>query len=216
MEKTMKTFLKEHPHLWFQGYWIIYLIWFFYLEAVTAPQYIVHCFLDDMIPFCEWFIFPYISWFPMLAWAFAFLWLRDGKSYDKLCLMAFSGMSLCLIIYMLWPNGLALRPQGLPRENIASSVMALLWQADTPSNVCPSIHCQTSAAIALAVTHSKPLEGKTAAQLMVIFWAALICASTVFTKQHSAVDVVLGAAMAVPWYFALYRKEKPLLALAAK
>lgn len=209
----MRAFLKEHPHLWFQGYWAIYLIWFFCLEAVLTPRYIIHCFLDDMIPFCEWFIFPYVSWFPMLAWAFALLWLRDTKSYDKLCLMAFSGMSLCLIIYMLWPNGLALRPESLPRENMASAIISLIWQADTPSNVCPSIHCQTAAAIALAVTHSKPLKGKRAARLLVTLWAGLICISTVFTKQHSVVDVVLGVAMVVPWYFALYRKQNRLLAV---
>ena len=35
-------------------------------------------------------------------------------------------------------------------------------------------------------------------------WAALICASTVFTKQHSIIDVVCGLALAAVWGVILY------------
>lgn len=216
----MKSLLEKYPHLWFQSYWVIYLLWFFALEAVAVPKYIIHSALDDIIPFCEWFVFPYGSWFVMLAWSFLLLWLTDTKSYDKLCLMAFSGMTMCLIVYMIWPNALNLRPEVLPRENIASDILKLAWKVDTPTNVCPSIHCQTSAAMVLAVNRSKKMEGKKAAQWLVALWGAVICLSTVFTKQHSIIDVVLGVAMVVPWYFILYRgkeqskKETPVQAAA--
>ena len=36
-------------------------------------------------------------------------------------------------------------------------------------------------------------------------WAALICASTVFTKQHSIIDVVCGLAVAFVWVPVVYR-----------
>jgi len=39
-------------------------------------------------------------------------------------------------------------------------------------------------------------------------WALLICASTVFTKQHSIVDVVCGLALVAVWVPVLYRKPK--------
>ncbi len=80
------------PHLWFQLYWVIYLIWFFWLDlTVKNPKYIIHAPLDDLIPFCEWFVFPYCSWFFLLAGVTALLWWYDTASYDKLCLMMFSG-----------------------------------------------------------------------------------------------------------------------------
>ena len=42
------------PHLWYQLYWVVYLIWFFWLDlTVTAPKYILHSPLDDLIPFNE-------------------------------------------------------------------------------------------------------------------------------------------------------------------
>ena len=99
------------PHLWFQLYWVVYLIWFFWLDlTITDPKYIIHSRIDDRIPFNEWFIFPYCSWFLLLAGVTALLWWCDTQSYDKLCLTMFSGMTFCLILYMLLPNGLKLRP----------------------------------------------------------------------------------------------------------
>ena len=39
-------------------------------------------------------------------------------------------------------------------------------------------------------------------------WAALICMSTVFTKQHSIIDVVCGLAVAFVWVPVLYRRSR--------
>ena len=108
------------PHLWYQLYWVVYLIWFFWLDlTVTAPKYILHSPLDDLIPFNEWFVLPYCSWFLLLAGVTAALWWCDTASYDKLCMTMFSGMTFCLIVYMILPNGLELRPavETLGRDN---------------------------------------------------------------------------------------------------
>ena len=79
------------PHLWFQLYWVVYLIWFFWLDlTITDPKYIIHSRIDDRIPFNEWFIFPYCSWFLLLAGVTALLWWCDTQSYDKLCVTMFS------------------------------------------------------------------------------------------------------------------------------
>ena len=51
------------PHLWFQLYWVVYLVWFFWLDlTIKDPKYIIHSPLDDSIPFNEWFVFPYCCW----------------------------------------------------------------------------------------------------------------------------------------------------------
>mgnify|MGYP003371952166 CR=1 FL=1 len=153
--KSLKGRLR--PHLWYQAYWFVYLIWFFTLDAlVQDPKYIIHSPLDDYIPFNEWFVFPYCSWFVLLALVLALLWWNDTPSYDRLCLSMFSGMSLCLILYMLFPNGLQLRPDPatLGRDNPALWLMRLLWAADSSNNVCPSIHCQSTGCMALAMWYS--------------------------------------------------------------
>ena len=123
--KFKQLWAQRRPHLWFQLYWVIYLIWFFWLDlTIQTPKYIIHSPLDDMIPFNEWFVFPYCSWFLLLAGVTALLWWCDTASYDKLCLMMFSGMTFCLVIYMLLPNGLDIRPtaEAVGRSNIAMSI----------------------------------------------------------------------------------------------
>lgn len=203
--KTLRTRLK--PHLWYQAYWVVYLIWFFWLDlTITDPKYIIHSPVDDLIPFNEWFIFPYCSWFVLLAVVTALLWWFDTASYDRLCLMMFSGMTLCLIIYMVLPNGLDIRPtaEAIGRENFAMTLMQFIWKADASVNVCPSIHCQSTACMAIAFSGSTLTKQRPWLKAAAWVWAALICASTVFTKQHSIIDVVCGLALAAVWGVILY------------
>lgn len=181
-------------------------------NAPRARYTLIHCALDDVIPFCEWFVLPYCSWFLLLAAALLFLWRTDTTSYRRLCLAMFSGMTFCLLLYMAWPTALSLRPEVLPRDNFASALLRLLWAADTPTNVCPSIHCQSSAVIGLVMWHSAPASRRRALRWASVLWPALICASTVFVKQHSAVDVAWGVALALLWYLWFYRRPRRLRA----
>ena len=206
--RSLRSRLK--PHLWFQAYWVVYRVWFFWLDrTITDPKYIIHSPIDDFIPFNEWFVFPYCSWFLLLAAVTALLWWNDTESYDKLCLMMFSGMTFCLILYMVLPNGLDIRPtaEAVGRDNIAMQIMQLLWKADASVNVCPSIHCQSSGCMALAFSQSRLAKGRPGLKVLAWVWAALICASTVFTKQHSILDVVCGLALVAVWVPVLSAKK---------
>lgn len=206
--RSLRSRLKLH--LWFQAYWVVYLVWFFWLDlTITDPKYIIHSPIDDFIPFNEWFVFPYCSWFLLLAAVTALLWWNDTESYDKLCLMMFSGMTFCLILYMVLPNGLDIRPtaEAVGRDNIAMQIMQLLWKADASVNVCPSIHCQSSGCMALAFSQSRLAKGRPGLKVLAWVWAALICASTVFTKQHSILDVVCGLALVAVWVPVLSAKK---------
>ena len=208
-----RSWLARHPVGFMALYSIFYLSVFHYLEAnVPLRSILVHCRLDDLIPFNEWFVLPYCSWFLLLAGVTAALWWCDTATYDKLCLTMFSGMTFCLIVYMILPNGLELRPavETLGRDNPALRLMQLLWKADAAVNVCPSIHCQSSACMAMAFSHSKLAEGKPLRKVLAWVWAALICLSTVFTKQHSVIDVACGLAVAFVWLPVVYRPARAL------
>ena len=57
MQKT-KNFVSElyekYKHLLILSYFIVYLIWFQYIEkTVTTDFHVIHTWLDDQIPFCE-------------------------------------------------------------------------------------------------------------------------------------------------------------------
>ena len=63
------NFLKKNWRLCFGCYIFIYLPWFFYLEKKitmeTPNLHIINNAIDDMIPFCVYFIIPYMSSVPV-------------------------------------------------------------------------------------------------------------------------------------------------------
>ena len=67
----MAEFFKKYKHgLIILVYCLVYLMCFSYLENRTVPAYnVVHTVFDDMIPFCEFFIVPYLLWFPYMIFA---------------------------------------------------------------------------------------------------------------------------------------------------
>ena len=56
----VKKELRKYKHIWPVMYVFIYMPWFIMLEKNISADYpglhILHCPLDDMIPFCEWFV----------------------------------------------------------------------------------------------------------------------------------------------------------------
>ena len=108
------------------------------------------------------------------------------------------------------PNGLDIRPtvEEVGRSNIAMTLMQLIWKADASVNVCPSIHCQSSACMAIAFSGSTLAKDRLWLKVLAFGWAALICASTVFTKQHSIIDVFCGLAVAFIWVPVLYLRPR--------
>ena len=62
----MKKLMKKYGHVWILSYGLIYLPWFTALQQnVGKPYHVMHTALDDLIPFNEYFIVPYLLWFCM-------------------------------------------------------------------------------------------------------------------------------------------------------
>ena len=192
----MRNWLKRHPLAWLPlGYFVLfYLPGFFLVERLVEPKYIIHCFLDDWIPVCEYLLLPYLSWFPLLVGSQVYFLLKSDRDFLRLCFLMFSGMTLCLAIYCLWPNGLDLRPAAMG-DNFFCRAVQLLQAVDTPTNVCPSIHVASTAAIDAVVQRSALLKRRPGIRWGSRVLLVLICLSTLFLKQHSVVDVLCGLAL---------------------
>lgn len=209
----MKEFVKKYRHAWLiLAYFPIYLIWFYLLEQhVTEDYYIIESSLDAYIPFAEWFIVPYLLWFPFIAVGVVYFIFRDKSDYYRLCGTLISGMTVFLIVSTVFPNGLALRPDlsTLGRENIFLDLVATLHKADTSTNVCPSIHVYNSLAVCLAVFASKHLKTRYAVKAGTLILTVLICMSTVFLKQHSIIDVFCAFALMAVCAPIFYLRRSP-------
>ena len=121
----VKKELPKYKHAWPLLYFFIYLPWFLILEQKITPDYaglhIIHWPLDDMIPFCEWFVRPYLIWFLYIPAVFLFLFYHSKKEFYRMCAYEFTGMTIALIVYTVFPNGLNLRLTDIGRNNILVS-----------------------------------------------------------------------------------------------
>ena len=75
---------------------------------------------DDYIPFCEYFIVPYLLWFPyqILTVLYFIFRNKNKKEYYQLIFNMMMGMTVFLIVSYAYPNVLHLRPSEFPRERV--------------------------------------------------------------------------------------------------
>ncbi|MDO4805494.1 MAG: phosphatase PAP2 family protein [Lachnospiraceae bacterium] len=191
----VRAFVKEQnvPHIFpFILYLIGYMFVFRYLETVHRTGYVdVSSELDKMIPFCEAFIVPYLSWFFFQAVWVVLVFVIDRKTYDQLTTMLMIGMTVFLVVSFLVPTRLSLRPYSIPRNNVFVKWCLALWKLDTPTNVWPSIHVFNTTALMMTLfTSANRFLKKKIVQISVVFWCVMIILSTMFLKQHSIGDVI--------------------------
>lgn len=186
-------------------YFIVYTTWFSILEKkVTHPANLIHMKIDDQIPFCEYFIVPYLLWFFYIGLTFIYFIFRDKEGYIRLCIFLFTGMTVFLLISTLFPNGHHLRPGIMPRDNVFTSLTQRLYQTDTPTNLWPSIHVFNSLGAHIAISKNVALHKHKLLIWGSFFLCTSIVLSTVFLKQHSVFDVITAFLMAAILYLPIY------------
>ncbi len=204
----MLSKIKNYRHgLVIISYFIVYLILFNYLEHRSVRAYhVVHTVFDDLIPFCEIFIIPYLLWFPyvILTVAYFLFFNRNKREYYQLIFNLMMGMTVFLIVSYVYPNVQQLRPGIFPRNNLFTRLVAGIYQSDTPTNILPSIHVFNSLAVYFAIHHCQALKDKKWLQRSSLVLSILIILSTMFIKQHSVIDVCLGTTLALFGHLLFY------------
>lgn len=190
----MKALIRKYRHAWVLLYGFIYMPWFLWLESRSnQPYHVIHVWLDDKIPFVEYFIVPYLLWFVYVAAVFLYLFFKGTKKeFYRYCIFLFTGMTLFLVISTVYPNGHLLRPAEFPRHNIFTFAVQILYQADTPTNIFPSIHVFNSIAAHRAVVNDPKLGHSRMIRSGSFVLMVSIILATMFLKQHSALDVTAG------------------------
>jgi len=179
-----------------------------YIEKRPLDSYhVMHCFLDDYIPFVDIFIIPYLLWFVYIPAAWLFLFFKDKKEFYKFCIYLYGGMSICLFICTIFPNGQNLRVHLDFNENILVHLLGFIYNSDSNTNVFPSIHVFNSIAIHLALMKSAHIKRGHWIYMISLSVMLLICMSTIFLKQHSLLDVLAGTALAIVLYYLVYEVD---------
>ena len=117
-----------------------------------------------------------------------------------------SGMTLFIIISLIYPNGQNLRPT-LTGDSIFIQLVRSLYIVDTPTNILPSIHVFNSVACCIAIFHHKEFKNHKIFLAGVWILTVMIILETVFLKQHTVIDVIAAFALNIVCYQFLYRSK---------
>ena len=142
--------------------------------------------LDDLIPFCEWFLIPYVFWYGLIVFSLGYFLLYNVDSFKRLQTYIMITQILAMICYIVYPTRQDLRPAEFANDNFLTQCIGFLYAFDTNTGVCPSLHVAYSLGIASVWLKEKGAHH--AWKAFVVFAVIMICLSTMFIKQHSAVD----------------------------
>ena len=199
----------QHLLLWLT--WLIYFALYFITENLIPVEncHPMHCFLDDIIHFCEWFLIPYTGWYLLVFCSLLYFTLYDVESFKRLQVYIFITQLVAMTAYILYPSRQDLRPLVFERDNILTRIMGIIYAFDTNTGVCPSLHVGYS--LGIASVWLKKKDASPAWKAFIVILVILICLATAFVKQHSVVDILwalpLGLFAEILTFHVIYRKK---------
>ncbi len=194
-EKFYKLTHSKYSYALWALYVPIYLVCFFFVEKLVpsgSDYWVSYMKLDDLIPFCEYFVVFYVLWYPYMVATGLYLIFKDADAFKRMIWCIAIGFTSSLIFFLIFPNGQDLRPSEFANDNIFTYLIGMLYSSDTNTNVLPSMHVIGSMATLYAFFDCKALRKKKLLVAGAIFLSVMINLSTVFIKQHSFLDVIWG------------------------
>ena len=194
-------------HVKLLGGWIVYFILYFITENLIPASkcHPVHCFLDDLIPFNEFFVIFYVGWYLLVFGSLTHTFFYDVPRFKRLQTFIMITQAVAMVCYIVWPSRQDLRPTVFPRDNLLTDIMKFIYAFDTNTGVCPSLHAAYSMGILSVGLKDEKLPGVWKAALT--FAVVMICLAVCFVKQHSAVDVFAAMPVCVLAEILVYGKD---------
>lgn len=177
---------------------------------IFPPQLLTMTSWDQAVPFIPETVWIYLTEY--IFFIAVYLSLNNMYNVNKY-FWAFMGMqTFAVMIFWVWPTTFPrdLFPLPADLDPVTHWAFSTLRAADTPANCAPSLH--VSSVYLASFTFLRDKSKKFA---FFMTWATAIALSTLPTKQHYIIDVVLGLALAVGVYiifdrFVGYRGYKAL------
>ncbi len=197
----------QYSHLLLLLGWVGYFIMYFLTENLIPAEACtpVHMWLDDVIPFHEAFLVPYVFWYLLIVASLGYFLLYNVDSFKRLQTYIIVTQVAAMVLYIAFPSRQDLRPEMFERDNFLTRCVALLYSVDTNTGVCPSLHVAYSLGIASVWVREK------GAHILwkgfVVVAVILICLSTMFIKQHSAVDFFAALPVCLLAELTVYGKD---------
>ncbi len=172
--------------------WVGYFLLYFLTENLIPWERCtpIHCGLDDLIPFNEYFALFYVGWYVLVFGSLAYTLFFDVEGFKRLQKFIIVTQAVAMLCYILWPSRQDLRPEVFPRDNLLTRAMAFIYSFDTPTGVCPSLHVGYSLGVLSVGLKDRDL--RPVWKVLLTVFVVMISVSVCFVKQHSALDVVFA------------------------
>ena len=202
--KKLFDYVSTHKYLYLVLYWPVQLMTYGITNLIFGSREVVlfSSPLDAQIPFCEWFVIPYVLWFPYIVGVMILAILSGKKGFLHSCAIIYLSIFIPMTFCILVPNGIpiTLRPdfEALGRDNPAIWLVKFIYLVDSPPRNCmPSMHVSVSCALFFTILTNKQIPWRKWLIPGSFVLSVLICLATVFIKQHSVLDLFAGVGVAV-------------------
>lgn len=204
--KSLRRFYDAYLEKWIPRYAFFSLIGCFVWNCTIywVTQNIVTSFdlplhdltmaLDRRIPFVPAWVSVYVITFPF--WVVNYTLTARENSRQDWFRFVFADMlsrTICGLIFILYPTA-NVRPE-IVESGFWDWAMSVIYAADPPLDLFPSIHCLASLMCYLGIRKCRQIPGWY--KRCTLIFVVLIFASTQFTKQHYLIDILGGAATAL-------------------
>ena len=208
--KKLLDYLSTHKYLYLILYWPVQLMTYGISNLIFGSQEVLlfSSPLDLQIPFCEWFVIPYVLWFPYIIFTMVLAVMSGKKGFLHSCAIIYLSICIPMTFCLFVPNGIPieLRPdfEALGRNNPAIWLVKFIYLVDSPPRNCmPSMHVSVSCALFFTILTNKQIPWRKWLIPCSFLLSTLICAATVLIKQHSILDVYYGVIVAISVFAAV-------------
>ena len=134
--RLRKLNTPEFSHIKLLLFWPVFGLAFLALERFRphAAYHVMHCALDDAIPFSEWALIPYLLWFVYLIGALAYTFFQDVPAFRRMMRFVIVTYTAATVVYFIYPTQQLLRPEAFAHDNALTRLFA--YEADSD----PTLH----------------------------------------------------------------------------
>lgn len=176
-------------------------------NRINTDFHTINMAIDDMIPFCKYFVFFYFTyyWFSQLQ-----LWivsLFDKRKFWRMLIGAFVTCFVCNLVFLTYQVKM-IRPE-LIGDDFFMNWCKWVYRHDPKALNCfPSIHAVMGVYMIIGAWKTGKMP-KWLSAISIIFGLGCIV-STVFVKQHYFIDMVAGVIVAIAIYALVVYIDKKL------
>ena len=198
---------RRFSHLKLLGGWILYFAMYILTERLIPESacHVVHCALDDIIPFNEYFLIFYCAWYFWIGLTLIYYLFYDIEAFKRLQTFFIIVQLVAMIFYIIYPTIQNGRPESFERTNIFTLILKeFIYSVDTPTGVCPSLHVAYS--IGIAESWLRRRKSSKIWKILMLILCIMVSLSTLFVKQHSVIDLFAAIPLAAVADFLLYER----------